>query len=73
MVYCNEKLIEANIDELLELYLNDNMDRLMDFDQYLLIAYNNGCKISGSPTIENSEYKALMINGADNKFNNIID
>lgn len=32
MVYCNEKLIEANIDELLELYLNDNMDRLMDFD-----------------------------------------
>lgn len=47
MVYRNGKLTEATVDELLELYLNDSMDRAMDFDQYLLIVENNGCTING--------------------------
>lgn len=45
MVYRNGKLVEANVDELLELYLNDSMDRAMDFDEYLTIVENCGCQI----------------------------
>ena len=66
MVYRNGKLVEATVDELLELYLNDSMDRAMDFDQYLLIVENNGCTINGSAA--NETCKACMINGVEGEF-----
>lgn len=50
MVYRNGRLVEATVDELLELYLNDSMDRVMDFGQYLTIIENNGCTIKSGET-----------------------
>lgn len=52
MTYCNGKLVKATEHELLEYYLNNGMDRMMDFDEYLTIVENCGCQII-RPSAEN--------------------
>lgn len=45
MTYNKGKLVEATEHELLEYYLNNGMDRMMDFDEYLTILEADGCHI----------------------------
>ena len=65
MTYNKGNLVEATEHELLEYYLNNGMDRMMDFDEYLTIVEADGCKVIRPSAEEVCEACTIDFGGND--------